>query len=593
MYVFVFLQEVDPSYNPVGFDPVRKVSYTFSLVSTLEMYEYPCTPVMQTPDVTIEDIDGGDPSTTTNQLSFEGQRGGLRGPDEEHRKRELSIIIEGNESAAVSRSNTEENIQSLENTRESTVQQIDRGDEGKGSEARDRMKRLQVTNPVALDMDEQLKGCGGEYIIIEESDVFLQSEVLNNRSSSSGSGGYITEDRLTPEGVMELEEGMVQRCMGDQILASPHPPPVVEDSPISTAVTSEDNIDSKVVDNPLATTIHHNSSSPNDGYIPSNFSTTSSGYGSESVASSSYKSRFLSTSSYATDTSVGPGSSYIPSDISTVSSGYVSECGVSSQKRGSFASQYGTPRMPQYGSSWTGGDYITDVSLCVPLTRNNLQDSDHLMQPQEPKELTISHMKHSPSHRRRKISYISDAGYYVDSVFNDNDCCTSSLDATSNDNEQSSTGYITSSNPPLTSSDHRNIGHNEISQDYIPYPTYNESTPPTAIINSKVNDVSSGHDHTVTGQIDNLSTDSNDSHLHISPHENNTTTKTRADYVDFHPSHPHETHVTDNTSRDCREHFQRTDDCKQFLSQHDHIAGTMKGGYVIIDPSLTRQLQQH
>ena len=225
------------------------------------------------------------------------------------------------------------------------------------------------------------------------------------------------------------------------------------------------------------------------GYTPTTNSANTAGYVSDMAAAtnSHHESPFVSTSSYVTDKSGDSSSCYIASNVSsgTASSGYISESGVSSHQYESLTSPTScdTPRMSQYNSSWTGDYNITDTSVCGSVSGSNMQGStDHLVQPHKPAELTISHMKHSSSHKHQEIclnSPLSDAGY-VDSVFNDNDCCTASLDATSNDNEQSSTGYITSSDPPLTSSDHRNIGHNEISQDYIPYPTYNESTSTTS-----------------------------------------------------------------------------------------------------------------
>ena len=203
----------------------------------------------------------------------------------------------------------------------------------------------------------------------------------------------------------------------------------------------------------------------NDGYIPSDSSTASSGYA--SVAS--YKSHLTSTSNFATDESVAPKSSYIPSNLSTASSSYTSESGVSIYQCDSVASQMscGTPQI----------DYVTDTSLCgSPVALRKIPEvSGYVTESLEP-VLTHSLAKHSVDHKHSEDTIhsavcidIPDA--YVDSDFNEDQYIPRTGSPSTTHNDLDSERAATESDCDKRSSTVVPLA----SSGYIPYPGQDEA----------------------------------------------------------------------------------------------------------------------
>ena len=111
-----------------------------------------------------------------------------------------------------------------------------------------------------------------------------------------------------------------------------------------------------------------------EDYTPSNSSTTSSGCVS---GMTSHNSPSLSTSSQMADSSAGLSGFYVPSHLSTVSSGYSSGSCVSMSKRCSVLSNLScdTFHIPQSNSGMANGDYVPATSLCESPHAQTTSDS--------------------------------------------------------------------------------------------------------------------------------------------------------------------------------------------------------------------------
>ena len=477
------LQEVDPSYNPLDFDPVRKVSYAFSLVSTLETYECPSYPIIHEPD----DEEDYEPSSNTHLYSTNGI---LRTRDDEHTKRELSAIMEDNEDGASVNKDMEEFTTEVGGERKD-MNFVN--SPGYVSQAEDFTQRvLNPSHGANYDVDHGCSEIWATYVEEEPpkhlSGESLQTPSVDREEVQPSSSGYIEEctpDRvgLRSSGAKEVVEtnpaeqtqsepyaqlnlpitsvGILQTspyltemdkeqcplceppadsgCSLDMLETDPHMTSL-STYPTGTNTALNDGYipsDSSTASSGYASVASYLTSTssyttdasvaPNRSYVPSNFSTASSGYASESGVSS-YKSHLTSTSSFANDESAVPKSSYIPSSLSTASSGYASESGVSMYQRGSVASQMscGTPQMPHFGNGWANNDYVTDTSLCgSPVALRKIPEvSGYVTESLEP-VLTHSLGKHSVDHKHSEDTIDSAVCidtpdvYYVDSVFNE------------------------------------------------------------------------------------------------------------------------------------------------------------------------------
>ena len=558
---------------------MRKVSYTFSLVSTFETYEYPSSPIVQRPDVTIDDIDANY-NTRLCSLS-DGQ---LAVPEEEDEltKRELSIILEDNEDAV---SNVSENRAADRQTDLSKV--VDSG-LGRDTSMRGYVG-LEATNPAALLLEGMSQQLGEEdnqgENFAEDLDVFLPAENLTQKFCT----GYVMEDGLAEKresgesggenvGVNTVEQSKSGPYIPVEALHTSSRAGVdMEQLPLAELPSGTEDVPLNL---PFTTTLGTRKNADIDGYIPSNSSTTSSGYGSESVASSSYKSRFLSTSSYNTDTSVGVSSCYyIPSNLSTTSSGYASESGTHpSHKRGSLSSQCDTPRMPQFGSSWTNSGYIMDPSVCdsppLGLAGRN-EDSDQLTQSLEPSQP----QKHSQRHEDRADSPMTTEPC-ADSVFSEHHTTPSTGDITSESRGSSAS---------TPDSDHN--GQNGVCAGYIPYPRYSKCTPTTTDLRDTLNleaDVCETYYYDREPRIAGRRSGVVTAPQLYTSHETNSVTVASTDYVGYHNNAP------PTTTRDTL-HEQgscpTTSECQQtnIKSLSPNVAWSLKEGYVVIDPGCVTQ----
>ena len=520
---------------------MRKISYTFSLVSTLETYEYPTYPA-------IREIDNESEYEPGSYVSM----GNLNCKEDEHAKRELSSIEEDREESVscnkeinfssemgestetkISELNlspgyvsetgvtgTDGNVAqnfgnsvhslnfSFEELCQQTLVDADCGDLGErkvsvscagyveeedvagGSReyqneedvvggSREYQNEEDVVGG-SLEYQNEEDVAGGSLEYQNEEDVvggsrgyqnelsLLQMPVIYNvgfeMTPSASSGVYIEESdpqqaqAMLPE-IEEEEEGNFtiddhSECHDSDEPTRPDcafdlesPDSSMDDQ--STQPYSQDNINEKdvplqepavdsgfsmdmmeVVPN-MASFPGSHAANVHTGYIPSNSSMASSGYGSES-GSSIYQSRLASTSSYVTDASTAL-SAYIPSNTSTASSGYVSEASVSTYKRGSSASQVGcgTPRMPQFSSiGWgSNSEYLTESSLCgspSPLTfsRKSSDMSGYVTESQEPVYKAQGDNETSPvsislEHSKIKVdslTYHSNADPYVENA---------------------------------------------------------------------------------------------------------------------------------------------------------------------------------
>ena len=290
--------------------------------------------------------------------------------DLESSKRELSPIIEGNEdsTAPVEKTEGENNNQTTDNEK--------RTSDATTAEVRGGFLNIKVANPSITVTAGQESSTFSGYI--QDSGISCNSssttdtgcsEVKKSSRLEATNPGYITGsgeevdggyvesseafwDLLPTKGEVDL---MLSRpeavsCEPEKSKEKPQEEVVVLETP--RAITEEDlalhsddssnkqpteskqNVPS-MTDDSTSLPPHHPltmSSSPgaNDGYIPSNFSTASSGYGSEEGSSSSFslKSRFFSVCSYVPDSNTAYGTSsnegYVPSSLSTTSSGYYS-----------------------------------------------------------------------------------------------------------------------------------------------------------------------------------------------------------------------------------------------------------------------------
>jgi hypothetical protein len=356
-------EEIDPSHNPVPFTPSRKFSYTFSVVSTLEAYDCPLTPTLLEPDE-ISSIESS-PDAIGHPLTASPT-------DLESSKRQLSPIIEGNEDSASVEKNTKENDPN-KNTDKRTGDNPTtvRGEVKKG------YLNVEVTNPTIVVTTGQESSTFSGYIQESESSCNFNSktkagtecaEVTKGRleatnpgyiTSSSegvgGSGAYVEDsgvfwDLLPTKAEVELlhsspsvvdhePEKEVESLPEKEQCAITEECVASDTCPLRNDSTHDNLSEQKLCASSVtgdSVPLPHpqlgisTSTAANDGYIPSNFSTTSSGYGSEEGNSSSFslRSRFLSTFSYVPDSSTANSTSgnecYVPSSVSTTSSGYYS-----------------------------------------------------------------------------------------------------------------------------------------------------------------------------------------------------------------------------------------------------------------------------
>ena len=473
------LQEVDLAYKPVDFNPMRKISYTFSLVSTLETYEYPTYPA-------IREIDDENEYEPGSYMSM----GNLNCKEDEHAKRELSSIEEDREESVscnkeinfssemgestetkISELNlstgyvsetgvtgTDGNVAqnfgnsvhglnfSLEELCQQTLVDADRGDLGErkvsvscagyveeedvagGSGSQGYQNELSLQMPVIYNVGFEMTPSASSGVYIEESDPQQAPAMLPEIEEEESS-----DEPTRPDCAFDLESP--DSSMDGQSTQPHHSQDNINEKDVplqEPAADSGFSMDMMEVESHMASFPgSHAANVAHTGYIQSNSSMASSGYGSES-GSSIYQSRLASTSSYVTDASTAP-SAYIPSNTSTASSGYVSEASVSTYKRGSSASQVGcgTPRMPQFSSiGWgSNSEYLTESSLCgspSPLTfsRKSLDVTGYVTESQEPVyeaqgNNEISPVSVSLEHSKigvDSLTYHSDADPYVESA---------------------------------------------------------------------------------------------------------------------------------------------------------------------------------
>ncbi|CAI8027301.1 Uromodulin, partial [Geodia barretti] len=361
-------EEIDPSHNPVPFTPSRKFSYTFSVVSTLETYDCPLTPTLLEPDE-ISSIESS-PDAIGHPLT--GQVASLT--DLESSKRQLSPIIEGNEDSASVEKNAKEN-----DPNKNTDKHTGNNPTTVKGEVKKGYLNVEVTNPTIVVITGQESSTFSGYVQESESSCNFNSEtkagtecaeITKGRleaanpgyiTSSSegvdgGSGAYVEDSGAfwdlpptkaevellhsspsvvdhEPEKEVESLSEKEQCSITEEHAASdtcplhsgPTHDSLSEQKPCASPVTG----DSVPLPHPPLGSIS-TSTAANDGYIPSNFSTTSSGYGSEEGNSSSFslRSRFFSTYSYVPDSStaysISGSEGYVPSSVSTTSSGYYS-----------------------------------------------------------------------------------------------------------------------------------------------------------------------------------------------------------------------------------------------------------------------------
>ena len=345
------LQEIDPTHNPVPFTPGRKVSYTFSLISTLEAYDYPMTPTLLEPD-----------EMSSNESSPEATSyGSLAGQtDLDPSKRGLSPIVEATEdSMSVGKTNTPNHNLCPEEHADTPA--------AVKSELKKGYLSVEVANPGVVVTTGHKSSSFSGYV-----QDFDTSRNLNSASESidvhqsaieatelregtceaatspgdiivpaehctSNSGGYIESSDAfshalhTTDEKESLQHSLVEVCCDLE---------TNEEEVEATDSVTEQTCTSAAAEprrRKLGGTAHGTSLSchpmnvglsgmqANNGYIPSHFSTASSGYGSEE---GSFSSRFLSSSNYVPDFTTAYSTSsaghYIPSSISTTSSGYYS-----------------------------------------------------------------------------------------------------------------------------------------------------------------------------------------------------------------------------------------------------------------------------
>ena len=349
-------------------------------MSTLETYEYPV--ILREPD----DDKDSDTSSVKHLCSPGGQ---LMTRDSERGRRELSAIREGSEDGISVGRTTEEHFTEFGN--EYTEKEKLEISEYPGyitqdeEDGHDAMWRNPTIVPYPLDDGDAVIESNG-YVMDAQTDLPHYDTLLSNGEACSG--GYVedsctdSERRLESVHVVETDEHPAEMT---HLEPNSDDPPTTLDQTQQTshlqthsmmteeyALNNEAPVDSGIslgmldtetnVSSLASFPTHVKTTTLNDGYIRSNTSTTSSGYGSE-AGTSGYK---LSISSYTTDTSAAPSSCYIPSNISTTSSGYVSESGFSGYKYGSLCSELScdTPHMPHFGRGWTHDDGVTDVGLC-------------------------------------------------------------------------------------------------------------------------------------------------------------------------------------------------------------------------------------
>ena len=423
------MQEVDPSFNPVPFAPARKVSYTFSLVSTLESYEYPLTPTLLEPDDTRSIESGYD-----SNFCFSGEQL-MVCADQDSSKRELSPIIEGNEDSLSVGKTTKE----VETQPSVVVPEVNK-EMVKG------YLTVEETNPAFLAME----GNSGS-VYVDDSDVFTCLPVTAGETLPGGLTDVNSGAETKTEDCAEIDRTSADAQTADSGA-------YVDSSHASLAGAVRERVEGPQTTSE-GSSLHHawtiasGPSAANDGYIPSNFSTTSSGYGSEEGNSSgfSYKSRLTSASSYITDSSLPTSGCYVPTSVSSPSSGYASESGVN--KRGSLASQLScdTPHMPPIGSDgcWTHSQYVNKGSS-NSLAQTGREVSD-------PPPLSTGEPLQSHSHQQLCSKSSTASGSYVDSVFPD---CTTDVE------------HVSSSPDPLNATGSSERGAIVASSSgYIPYPS--------------------------------------------------------------------------------------------------------------------------
>ena len=346
---------MDPSYIPVGFNPVRKVSYTFSLVSSLETYEYPTNPVILEPDNTgeLEGCFTWDVESPHN--------GYLMAPvDYDHSKRELSAITEANEDGISDFQDEEVHDTNLHDSELRLSQSADSRDENNchsilvsGSHGHEGETGGETTESSSGYIKEANTGV-----------VACLHRPPSRHSSSSCTAEGNTERGDSPEGngpEQTQTDSFVHMSDFSRTLHvnnnSLDGPPADGGISVSTIPLTYSHLPS------LLHSEAQPNSTVNDGYIPTGSISTCSGYVTETDNSSS--THFSSASSCITNSGISAGSSYIPSHPSTTSSGYASEPCISVDKRGSHDSQlsHHTPRMPMFCSEWANGDYVTESSL--------------------------------------------------------------------------------------------------------------------------------------------------------------------------------------------------------------------------------------
>ena len=492
--LFFLIQKVDPTYNPVDFNPMKKISYAFSLLSTLEMFEYP---IRNSSNNGAKSEKATDASPGVESCS-PNDGGNVLAGEEEYMKQRLSDIAEDDEEVMLAVPE-EHQFVSEKNFQSSAT------NSSQGYVMEDCQSHLKIA-PHVLDKQfieeekhavvsafpdyvteqsfaedklnfqkhDYASRCDGK--VSDDRNQDMKSEATKNSVQHTEGKRHFSDDYIQAEDLVHhLSSLQSHACEGSictETVAFNHeidkgaeqskPTSINTDQSNSEMYVQLDTCEftpssvnerkslspSSSTDTVFRLRSHSQTELNHSDYIPSTSSASTSGYGSEGVPSSDCYT--LSTSSYVTDASLSP---------HKTSCGYVSESYVLS-KHGSLASQCNTSRKPQFGTSGrTNRGYITDPGMCDPPSlapAGSNGDSDNLTQSLEPAALTISSQKHSQRHKCHEAtvdSPMTTAGN-VDSVLNDDH-----------------------TTPCTVSTNEKAAQHTD---GYVPYPTYIETMHPLA-----------------------------------------------------------------------------------------------------------------